>query len=148
MANSKLLIIGGIIGVISFILLMINLSVYSSNQSMINKIDQKLDFVFDRKKFDNLRDGDLVYISGEYQHEQGSFDHEFRVKFPETSIIKRKVERYQTSSYSFLRLLGFTENEEKNKSPKELQFLENAKTEVEQNHKQLRCNYFCFFLFN
>ena len=159
MANTFLIICGLITGLIGVSILIINSSSYSNNQGMIQEIERNVIDCYDKNKLDKARDGDLVFISGEYisDNGNGANDRDFELQFREI-ILKRTVERYQ--KYNFRLLEGINEEENvlrnENKSPKELQFIEDTEnTNVQtnennsnnSNHKRRKINNFFYIIF-
>ena len=140
MLNICIYIIGGIFAIVGIILLITMTSMNSSIQGMIKEIDQTVKICSSQKQYDQLKEGELVFISGEYENEnkEYAFDEDFIMRFKDDTIIKRTVERLQSSA--IFRLLQGINLENKNNPPKELQFLEDINTtrdEIEK--KQLRC---------
>lgn len=138
MLNICIYIIGGIFAIVGIILLITMTLMNSSIQGMIKEIDQTVKICSSQKQYDQLKDGELVFISGEYENKEYAFDEDFIMRFKDDTIIKRTVERLQSSS--IFRLLQGINLENKNNHSKELQFLEDINTTSDEiEKKQLRC---------
>ena len=94
MANICLLIVGGITSFVGIIIILISSSIHSQNQNIISELEKELGsrIITDKNQFDKLMDGDVVYITGEYEQEN-AFDKDFRVTINGQTIIKRQVEQ-------------------------------------------------------
>jgi len=94
MATRGFLFIGSIVTIFGLIILLLTISSNSSDHEMIAEIDKSVINCNDKNAFEKARDGDLVYISGEYETmNNGVYDKDFEINFKEP-IIKRTVEKY------------------------------------------------------
>ena len=82
------LITGGIFGIIFMIVLIVNMTIYFNNQSLIKAIDKNLVLCYNEKQFNQLRNGQLLYYTGAYYGDK-AFDEYFNMKFNETIRIRQ-----------------------------------------------------------
>jgi hypothetical protein len=138
MRNVALFITGVIMIIVAFIILIVGLVAKSSNSAMIDLIDTTAKLCPDKKSFDNARDGDLIFVSGNYEtNNTSAFDSNFNMKFRDP-IIKRSVERYLKTGL-FTRLLNL-ETEKKEEEIISKNYENHDKSNNHENeHLRLRC---------
>jgi hypothetical protein len=133
MRNVPLFITGIILIIVSIILLIVGLVNKSSNNGAIDTMDKTIKICRDKKAFDNANDGDLIYLSGQYDMSKDKgFDSDFDMRFKD-SIIKRSYEKFQRS---YTRLLNEDET-----ITKENNLNSNDVKNYDHEKHHLRCKY-------
>ncbi len=86
-----------IVAIITAIIYIVNLTFYIQNDILFNKIGKEVILLDSTTNVSELRDGDLIYLSGKINIEENLIDKNLNINFNKKPLVARIVEMYQKS---------------------------------------------------